>query len=167
MALTYELVGSTTLGSNAQTLTVSSIPTTYTNLVVTINASFTGSGDVCWIYFNGETSGTNYYFQLLGNVNNTYAAAARTSNAGIGWWNTGIVTNWSNSLHMEIPQYKNTGVSKNAYVHSGNSEGQMIQIVRWASTSAINSIQFSTVPASAGYSIAAGTQLNVWGIKGA
>jgi hypothetical protein len=165
VALTYELIGSTTLGSDTQTIVVSSIPSTYTNLVLTIHASYTSSANVAFFYFNGDTNVNNYFFQEIGNTGNSSTSANyRGSNAGWGWWRQGTATDWSNAIHMEIPQYKNTGVVREAYIRAGNSIGNENLIGRWSSTSAITSVTFS---AAGGVNTRAGSQLNVWGIKGA
>jgi hypothetical protein len=165
VALTYELIGSTTLGSAANTIVVSSIPTTYDHLVITANAQFSSSGSVAFIYFNGNTNGNDYSFQEQGNTGNSATTSNfRTQNAGWGWWRGGVATDWSNSLHMEIPQYKNTSVVREAYIRTGNSLQNEMLIGWYGTTTAINSV---TLAAYAGSTMSAGTQLNVWGIKGA
>ncbi len=165
MALTYELIGSVTLGSAANSVVVGSIPTTYDNLVVTFNGQFSSTGVVAFVAFNGDTNDSSYSFQEIGNTGNSATSAnSRTSNRGWFFWRTGTATDWSNVFHMEIPQYKNTSVVREAYLSNGNSFGQERMMGWYGTTSAINSI---TVLANSGATMSTGTQLNVWGIKGA
>jgi hypothetical protein len=165
VALTYELIGSATLGSASNTVVVSSIPTTYDNLIVTFNGRFSATGSVGFVAFNGDTTNGNYSFQEIGNTGNTGTSANfREANRGWFFWRTGVATDWSNVFHMEIPQYKNTSVVRSAYLSNGNSFGQERMIAWYGTTNAINSI---TVAAVGSDTMNAGTQLNVWGIKGA
>ena len=64
MPNTYEPIATNTLGSAASSVTFSSIPSTYTDLIVVMNyANSTGLADV-FFRFNGDT-GSNYSDTIL------------------------------------------------------------------------------------------------------
>ena len=59
MPATYEPISTTTLGSAVNSVTLSSIPATYTDLVLVWKGSFSASGSGVGVRFNGD-SGANY-----------------------------------------------------------------------------------------------------------
>jgi hypothetical protein len=79
MALTYEVISNTVLSSRTGTVTFSSIPQTYYDLIIRINAQGIASG---WNYINlrcnGDTS-TNYSYADL---NSDATTVVSSSNSG-------------------------------------------------------------------------------------
>jgi hypothetical protein len=59
MAITYEPIATTTLGSAAADVTFTSISGTYTDLVLVAVTQIGSSGDYLGVQFNSDT-GTNY-----------------------------------------------------------------------------------------------------------
>ncbi len=166
MATTYEKIQSTTLASTATDVTFSSIPATYTDLIIVCNYKIVTGGDfVLQHQLNGDT-GTNYsntYFVGTGSV----AASGRATNttsidAGYFAANGG---NFSTST-THFLSYSNTTTYKYALTMGANENGlQVANYVNvWRNTSAINSIK--TFSAS-GRTYAIGTMITLYGIKAA
>ena len=79
MTTTYEFIAKNVLSSNTSSITFSSIPQTYTDLVLIINGGNTGAVQVA-IRFNGDT-GNNYSNQsLTGNGATAYATRGQDGN---------------------------------------------------------------------------------------
>ena len=64
MATTYEAIQTTTLGSAAADITFSSIPATYTDLVLVYIGATVSNNINYYLRFNGDT-GTNYSYTYL------------------------------------------------------------------------------------------------------
>ena len=75
MPATYEPIASTTLGTAAADITFSSIPGTYTDLVLVLYGGFATAASDLYTQFNSDT-GTNYSNSDL-RGNGTAAAANR------------------------------------------------------------------------------------------
>jgi hypothetical protein len=69
----YEAIASTTLTTNTQTITFSSLPTTYKHLQLRVYArgSRTGSADVAGIRFNSNTSAVYFVHRMSGTTTAT------------------------------------------------------------------------------------------------
>jgi hypothetical protein len=153
---TYEAIATQTLGSTAATVTFSSIPSTYTDLVVTVTTSTTGDIN---FRINGDT-GTNYSQTVI------YAYSAfgsgRQSNATSHWLNYG--SNNGNFLALlQFNNYSNTTTFKTSLLRDGsNGSSTDVMVNLWRSTSAINSLTF--IPPS---TFAIGTTISLYGIKAA
>lgn len=83
MATTYTLISSTVLSSATANVTFSSIPTTYTDLVLRTSTrqdqSFTNA-KLFGVYFNGDLN--NNYSATVLNGNGSAASSTRTDNPG-------------------------------------------------------------------------------------
>jgi len=76
---TYTLISSNVLTSSAASVTFSSIPATYTDLVVRLSARATTTASNIWVTFNGS-SATNYSVTVVA-ANTTSAISSRESSA--------------------------------------------------------------------------------------
>lgn len=159
MATTYEPIASQTLGSSAATITFSSIPSTYTDLVL-IATGKTTSGASLYMRFNSDT-GTNYsYIQMTGD--GSTASSNRQTNltaATYGVWRT---TNPQYSL-VQIQNYSNSTTYKNFLSRSYDDNGTVRAFADlWRSTAAINRIDLI---ADTSYEV--GCIVTLYGIKAA
>ena len=119
MANTYTLIASNTLSSSAASVTFSSIPNTYTDLLVKVSARSDFAGSIYrgfFIRYNGS-SATNYsYTQLYGDG----ASGASQNNTGIGQLDVfrsitaaTATSNTFGNLEIYIPNY-NSSANKTA-----------------------------------------------------
>ena len=142
---TYDLIASNVLGSNADNVTFSSIPSTYRDLVLVITARVTTGNNSGWLRFNSDT-GSNYN-RIAMQGNGTTAA---TSNAAAQ--NNLYISNtdaWSATTRamatIQIFDYATTNKHKSGLIRADRSDGAVSAMAfRWASTSAITSILIDT-----------------------
>lgn len=172
MAATYSPIASITVGASTATVTFSSIPSTYTDLVIVGTGTFSAyDGYSPWVRFNGD-SGNNYSQTVLSG-NGTSATSSRTSSQAQFY--TGSVTGWDTSdadramFILHIFNYANTTTNKTSLsrqsVASGTYPGTELLCGLWRSTAAINKIDL-TANTSGTFSNV-GTTFSLYGILGA
>jgi hypothetical protein len=159
MAVTYQKIASTVLTTTASTITFSSIPTTYTDIVVSAGGLTTRINDVL-VRFNSD-SGTNYGRNYL--VGNGTGVEVSRSNS-TAYINAGYFPTASTGFgyNMHINSYANTTTFKNIllqYATVGNWSGMITGL--WRNTSAINTIDFI----AQSNTFNAGTTFTLYGIK--
>lgn len=160
MPTTYDPIATQTLGSAASSVTFSSIPSTYTDLVLIVNSARTASNDSVSLEFNGDT-GSNYSRLLMYGTGSS-AATFRESNATlieIGVQDTSNCTNIFNVMN-----YANT-TSNKSVVARANATGVRLSagIGVWRNTAAITSIKLATGAST----FIAGSMFTLYGIKAA
>lgn len=161
---TYEPIATQTLASTTTTVTFSSIPSTYTDLILVVNAR-TDTGNALTMQFNGDT-GTNYSnTSLVGN--GTTASSARSTSQSVyyyGGWITGFGTTGGNAI-IQIQSYAKTTTYKTAITRFNAVATETEAIVgMWRNTSAITSIVLS---ASGGAIYQIGSTFTLYGIAAA
>lgn len=163
MPATYEPISSIILSADIASVTFNSIPQTYTDLVLTIDAKITAVGLDTYVTINSDT-GSNYsYTQLYGNGSS--AASARGSNLTVGL--VGSVYGSSNTIAINhFMNYSNTTTNKPWLTRLSRGDGSaQIFSNLWRSTSAINSLKISSGnPAG---TFISGSVFNLYGIKAA
>ena len=172
MAATYEPIASVTLGSTSTSVTFSSIPATYTDLVVACSARF-GSASGSRIRFNSDTA-TNYsstYLLGQGSAASSGRLSSVTSIRNNHIWGDATVANQFTPYGVSIHSYSSTSVYKTALwtygtgggLQGSNSEtGKIVGL--WRSTAAITTIEFAPFNATS-YQI--GSTFSLFGIKAA
>ena len=165
-AATYEPIATTTLGSNTASYTFSSIPSTYTDLVLVVNGQVSSSVTVsCQV--NGDTA-TNYSTTELFGDGTTASSFRSSTNAqiavmGIGA-QVGSGTIWTSTLHFQ--NYSNTTTYKTVLGRtSASATGINVIAGLWRSTSAINSIKILGYAGASGFTT--GTTFTLYGIAAA
>jgi hypothetical protein len=176
MATTCILLSSTVLGSTQNTVTISSIPSTYTDLLLNVSArnSSPGRYEAFRIEFNG-TSANNYHnYSLRGNGSASGIGSGTydnlnpyiTANWGQG---NGSTANIFSSHSIYIPSYasslaKAVAVTSVTEENSGlvNYAWTVMTAGLWNNTSAINQIKFTS---PGGYDYLTGSSFHLYGIK--
>lgn len=158
---TYIALDKVTLGSAAASITFSSIPQTYTDLVVVVSGNGAVSTGIC-MQFNGAT--TNYSLTQLGANGSAASSARRTSQSFINLTYSGYFTTTGQSnIIANVMNYANTTTYKTVLTRSGNAANGVDAIVGlWSSTAAITSI---TIVNDGSGNIASGTTFSLYGIK--
>lgn len=166
------LISSQTLGSAAATVTFSSIPGTYSNLVL----SYTARGDTAAtsvgvaLNFNGDTAAD--YNEQVGFINNTFNSAGNSSgNTAFGPLGVPAATatsKYAGTNKVEIYNYANTTFFKNVlglqtlFANTTLGSGQFEESAgQWLSTAAISSI--SIKPTSGNF--IAGSTFQLYGLQ--
>jgi hypothetical protein len=150
MANTMKLIA--TLGGGASTIDFTSIPSTYTDLILVHSLRFSSASGIqnVNIRFNND-SGANYTQKMIlandGNVNTYVQTSAVYFNWNYAPGGTGSTTaNAYNSTSLYIPNYANTSTSKPvsidhvSEINSTTNYGLGFTSGVWNSTSAINRI---------------------------
>ena len=158
---TYTLIASNTLSSVTTDITFSSIPATYTDLVIVANYKASGGGKYVSMRLNGDT-GTNYSrTELLGN--GTSASSQRLSNENYAYLTSiyAPVGEWATFL-INLNDYSNTTTFKTILTRGNNtSTGTGANVNLWRSTAAVNTILLTAL--SSGYDI--GSTFKLYGIE--
>lgn len=141
---TYEAIATQTLGSAAASITFSSIPSTYTDLVLVIGSlGMNSDGSAGRLRFNGDT-GSNYSNTVI-TGNGSAASSSResgTSSIRIYGAVIGPTANTNNdNVIVHIQNYANTTTNKTVLVRSNLPARETIAGVgMWRNTAAINSV---------------------------
>ena len=163
---TYTPIATTTLGSNTASYTFSSIPSTYTDLIlVYVGQSLQSSDQNLNLQFNSDTSGGNYsYTRLLGT--GSVAASGRGSN--LNSMQVGLTSSdgQSNCI-FQIQNYANTTTYKTALARANTPALVEAGVGLWRSTSAINSVTIRADASDVNNRLTAGTVITLYGIAAA
>jgi len=152
MATTYTLISSVTVGSGgAANIEFTSIPATYTDLVVKLSARTTrntGDANSIKVTFNSSTSGYTYKILLgTGSVATSTDQTAFFTNASWGGYanqNTGTTANTFSSHELYIPNYagsNNKSLSTDSVTENNSSSAYAALVSSlWSNSAAITSI---------------------------
>jgi hypothetical protein len=168
MASTYTLISSNTLGSSAATVTFSSIPSTYTDLVLRISSRLDANSTSLEINFNGNTSSVYRNTYLNSNGTSTESSNSGSTTINFVGSNTSPSTaSTFSNVEVYIPNYQvatnkpfsTFGVTEN------NATTAFIEMnaCLFLSTAAITSISLYSGSGSA--FIVAGSSFYLYGIK--
>jgi hypothetical protein len=157
---TYDTIATTTLGSPASSITITSIPSTYTDLVMVIEATNTSGNTDLFMRFNSDT-GTNYSYQFISRgVSNSIID---TANVRMGYYALPQSTVQYHSM-THIQQY--AGNKYKSWFTRANSAavGSDMLSGTWRNTSAINTI---TIVVNGATEFGTGSRVTIFGIKAA
>lgn len=161
MPVTYNSISSSVLSSTASTFTFSSIPQTYTDLVLIITGKDTTALNGFNIQFNGDTA-TNYSRILVGGNASAGVSSLVANDNAIG---AGLAGTSTSANIINIFNYSSTTVRKSVLARCASVTSNLVRLVggAWRSTAAITSITITASTAN----YAAGTTFSLYGIKGA
>ena len=164
--LTYELIETTTLGSDAPSVTFSSIPGTYTDLAVVFNGGLDVFDFIYTQVGNGSIdTGANYSGTIILGDGSSAASSRHSSGTYLQTlgWAIGILNDANGLLHFM--NYSNTTTYKTILNRTNSpAYGTSAYVGLWRSTSAINTIRFTGVNSR---NITAGSTFTLYGIKAA
>jgi hypothetical protein len=153
---TYVALDTKTVGTAVSSVTFTSIPQGYTDLVLVFNG-FSASAGSSSLRFNGD-SGSNYsYTNLKGN--GSTATSARGSNNTLGY--IGEIYNSQTVTIINIQNYSNATTYKTTISRSNNAgNATSAWVSLWRSTAAITSLEFLS-----GDTLQVGSTFTIYGIK--
>ena len=162
---TYTPIESQTLSSNATLVNFSSIPSTYTDLVLVINGGQSVATANAYIQFNNDTGSVSSYSYTYVGGNGSSAVSARETNINFmridnyGWPSS----NNANCI-IQIQNYSNTSTYKTVLSRFNTAAyGTQATVGLWRKTEAINAIRVR----SEAYQFLAGTTFTLYGIANA
>lgn len=159
MPATYDKIAAYTVPSTQSTITFTSIPATYTDLLIIINNVSGGTNST--MRFNSDTGGnyssTQMYAESLG------IASTRTSSSATHIWSGVLGTNAT--VRIAINNYSNTTTHKTSVARGGGHFYIDATVGCWRNVAAINRIDLQQD--NGGGNWQTGTTATVYGIKAA
>jgi hypothetical protein len=157
MPSTYEPIATTTLGSNAGSVTFSSVPSTYTDIIAICSIKLSG-GSTIYTQVNAD-NGNNYSSTGL-NGEASVASSSRNSNINSPLFGySGNTTNFSTCI-IQYMNYANTSINKTILGRGSATDYVTARVALWRNTAAINEIKILG-------SFATGSTFTIYGIKAA
>ena len=157
----YEVISTQTLGSAAATVTFSSIPQTYTDLVLVVSTQVSVNSDIL-VRFNSDTASNYSYTTLRGD--GTSASSARNSNAtSLGILSGDPSLNFSTYI-TNIFNYTNATTYKTTVTrtNTGDRTGAIVGLWR-ATPAAVTTVEVRTASGT----FATGSTFTLYGVKAA
>jgi len=152
MANTYTLISSVTVGSGgASSISFTSIPQTYTDLVVLVSSRNNSSNyGGFYMKLNGSTLGTNVTAKKL---QGDGSSASSNSSTEINWTKSDLTANTFASTQIYIPNYtssNNKSVSIENAPENNATAGGILHMTAWlwSQTAAVSEIAFGTFDGS-------------------
>ena len=159
---TYEPIASQTLSTSAPSVTFSSIPQGYTDLIVVVSAICASGGtDVTSLQYNNDTtSGLYSSTRLVGN-GSTVNSDRQT---GANFIASGLINSTVRSADIyQIQNYSNGTTFKTCLVRAGVGDNQTRTTVGlWRNTNAITSL---TISHASSINFSAGSTFSIYGIQ--
>jgi hypothetical protein len=162
MPSTYDKIATQTLVSTSNNVVFTSIPSTYTDLILVVSGKLNTTNYVD-LNFNNDF-GSNYsYTQITGN--GSTATSSRNSNQGFAYSGQVGSTNFDTVI-FQINNYSNTTTNKTVISRINNVALEVgAWVALWRNTVAINRIDANSGNGSATWQI--GSTFTLYGIKAA
>lgn len=161
MPVTYDPIATQTLTTATATVTFSSIPQTYTDLVLVAQMRLTNGTQPVMMRFNGD-SGTNYSITRIYGSGSSSPSDRYPNQDGIDCAYVSN-SNW-NIVNHSIQSYSNTTTFKTMLGRWNDSAYTFAQVGLWRNTSAITTISLTPI---AGDTHISGSTFTLYGIKAA
>jgi hypothetical protein len=150
---TYTPLATVTLGSSASSVTFSSIPATYRDLILVFDGTISNAVDI-YLRFNSD-SGSNYSFvQMSGNGSTTASSSGTITYGQISNSASGRVT-----AIAQLMDYSATDKHK-TFLSRQTNDPVRAWAVRWANTSAINTMLLAVASGT----ISSGSVISLYGV---
>jgi len=152
---TYTALANVTLGSSASSVTFSSIPATYRDLIFVFSGVVSaGGGEVVRITFNGDGNSANYSAVFANGDGSTTSSGTNARRFGL------MYASRSQTV-ASFMDYSATDKHKTYLSRTGGASNALEMIAgRWANTAAITS--FQVFPDANGF--ASGSTLSLYGV---
>jgi len=161
---TFEAIATQTLGSAAASVTFSSIPSTYTDLVLVIQASNDSGATNLRLQFNGDTA-TNYSSTRMYGDGSSAVSDRTTTAVSMPVGIIGASSTDFGVFTLQIQNYANATTYKTVLARAGYSTSGYVTatVGLWQSTSAVTSVLVNT----SGANFRVGNTFSLYGIKSA
>ena len=160
---TYTLISSATADGTSLSVTFSSVPQTYTDLVIVCSLTAGNTGDG-FLRFNGDTS-TNYSDTVVRGNGSASSSVRDVNAAGIDLGPVSLITGSEiGAVIVNVMDYANATTYKTSVLRCTEGSNMVSLIVGlWRNTAAITSILFS----SRGGNWGSGSTFKLYGIEAA
>lgn len=161
MPKTYEPIATQTLGATQTTVTFSSIPQTYTDLIIVMSSRNFNSGNNGKIWFNNDTSALYSNTTLFSG--GSVASSSRITNATLSYL-PDISASHNSPTIVNIMNYTNTTTNKSFIIQGGARDtNTALWVGLYRSTNAITRVDL----ASFGGDWVSNSSFTLYGIKAA
>jgi hypothetical protein len=145
--MSYIALATTTLGSTAATVTFSSIPATYRDLVLVIRLGASAPAvATVGLQFNGDTGNNYSWVSMVGTGSSTSSGSSTQDRGIIGYF---LNTTSAFMATLQVFDYAQTNKQKTAIARESNSSESVTAIAnRWANTNAVTSMAISAAVSS-------------------
>lgn len=158
---TYTPLATITLGSTTSTVTFSSIPATYRDLVLVVANMSATAANTFYLQANGDTA-SNYSWEVTWGSGSTTGSDALTNNGALLGGYIGLSTSTGQTTLVQLMDYSATNKHKTFLSRHSNSAGEVaMSASRWANTTAINSITLKVLPSG---SFNSGATFSLFGV---
>lgn len=159
---TYTALATVTLGSSASSVTFSSIPATYRDLILVINGGIATGSSNFLIALNSDTTNANY---SMVQMSGTGSATESTVGSGNGTRYLNYYgfpsTDLNTVITTQIMDYSATDKHKTFLTRSNNAGNGVTALAnRWANTAAVTSVQVI----GESQNIRTGSTVNLYGV---
>lgn len=163
MTAKYTVLGNTTLATASSSVTFSSIPGGYKDLVLVVNAATTTNYAGANFQLNGDT-GSNYSVVRASGSGTSASSGTATTSFGYLTFDGAAPTTEANSIIAEFLDFSATDKHKTVLVRNNSTSGAVPAVEmmanRWANTAAITTLLVLT-----GSSFAAGSTFRLLGVN--
>jgi hypothetical protein len=154
---TYVALATTTLASATATVTFSSIPATYRDLILVFEGKSSSTLENTYIQLNGDATAGNYPYVLMLGTGSSAISAAYTART----WGEADTT--GGNMIYQFMDYSATDKHKTVLFRTNRSAGGVTaQAGRWANSSAITSIALQM---GVSQNFAVGSTFSLYGIE--
>lgn len=158
---TYTPIASQTLGSAAASVTFSSIPQGYTDLVLVVNAGTAVATANYGLEFNAD-SGSNYSQTWLRGNGSAAASSRASNNTWIQVDYYGYTASITNLTTIQIQNYSNSTTNKTVLIRGDSADyGVTATVGLWRNTAPITSLKIY----SSAYNLLSGSTFSLYGIQ--
>jgi hypothetical protein len=135
---TYTALANVTLGSSASSVTFSSIPATYRDLILITNVQ-ASANTYCRIFLNGDEVSSSYLRQTFYFEGSLGAVTATGTDTGATSTSSFVSNNY------QIIDYSATDKHKMILGRQGSAQRDVVYFdgIRWANTAAVTSVKFA------------------------
>lgn len=166
MASTYKKINSSNITTNTASVTFSSIPQTYTDLVLVVSTISSGTTSQLGLRFNGDTGNNYSYNYYIADTSSVFSGKGASFQSYANAGGAGITNTTINIIN--IPGYTSTTQYKSSVGLYGFYYGSYGEVggksTTWQSTGAISSI---TMLIANGASFTNGDSMSLYGILAA
>lgn len=153
-------IATNTLTTATASVTFSSIPQGYTDLILIINGTIVGADGGNYVTFNSD-SGANYSFTQFYGTGSATASNRSTNSSNMQLGRHGSVQSTS---VINIQNYSNTTTYKTGIARGSNTNGIVVsQVGMWRNTVAVTTIAISNESGN----FNSGSTFTLYGIKAA
>ena len=139
---TYDLIASNVLSSSASSVTFSSIPATYRDLVLVVDGTGSSATQFVSLRFNGSFASEYTNVTAEGNGTNAVSSAGGPTGQLNASNERYPFTTTASNIIFQIMDYSATDKHKTVLIRANGAANSTVMTAgRWASTSAINQVQ--------------------------